>query len=295
MAATTRSILGADQIEAYHRDGYVVPRYQLPGDLLTKLQALTLKLVEDNPGLTNQHMVGPHVPGSGTQNLKSGPGWMDIATHSDILDMIEQIIGPDIVLWGSGIFYKRPLAGPATPWHRDSVYTPIRPLATTTVWIAVFDSVVANGCLRVIPGSHQTKEIGEHVLHGRDDLFLPAGLASSDVDESAAVDVELKAGQMLVFDMFTTHGARTNLGTQYRAGYALRFMPATSQYDHDSAVHTEQKGYGHDTRPLILVRGIDRCGRNDFQRGHPRHAAGGVRETVPGDDGWAALLSDRPS
>jgi ectoine hydroxylase-related dioxygenase (phytanoyl-CoA dioxygenase family) len=82
---------------------------------------------------------------------------MDIASHPDLLDMIEQIIGLDIILWGSGIFYKRELAGPATPWHRDSVYTPIRPLATTTVWIAVFDSVVANGCLRVIPGSHRTK------------------------------------------------------------------------------------------------------------------------------------------
>jgi hypothetical protein len=57
MAATARSILGADQIEAYHRDGYVVPRYRLPDDVLTKLQALTLKLVEDNPGLTDQHML----------------------------------------------------------------------------------------------------------------------------------------------------------------------------------------------------------------------------------------------
>lgn len=279
---TTRPILDLDEIAAYRRNGYVVPRYRLPDDVLGKLQALTLKLVEDNSGLMDQHMVGPHVPGSGAQNLKSGPGWMDIAAHPEIVDMIEQIVGPDIVLWGSGVFYKRALAGPATPWHRDSVYTPIRPLETTTVWIAVFDSVVANGCLRVIPGSHLTREIGEHELHGRDDLFLPAGLASSEVDESIAVDVELKAGQMVVFDMFIIHGARRNLGTQPRAGYALRFMPSTSHYDHGLAVHTEQKGYSHETRPLILVRGVDRCGHNDFQRGHPRSALGSVQATVGG-------------
>jgi hypothetical protein len=50
-------------------------------------------------------------------------------------------------------------------------------------------------------------------------------------------------------------------------------MPSTSHYDHDAAVLRDKPGYGHDTRPLILVRGVDRCGKNDFKRGHPRAAA----------------------
>lgn len=264
-----REILSADEINSYHRDGFVAPQYHLPESDLAKLQALTLKLVEDNPHLADRHMVGPHVPGSGTEGLKSSPGWMDIATHPDIVGMVEQIIGPDIIQWGTGVFHKRAMSGPATPWHRDAEHTPIRPLETTTVWIAIFDSVLANGCLRFIPGSHSAKQIGSHKYIDSDDLVVGNTLDDVEVDESAARDVELKAGQMVLFDIFTIHGARPNRGTQVRAGYALRFMPATSHYDHDAAVLRDKKGYGHHTRPLILVRGVDRCGRNDFRRGHP--------------------------
>ena len=93
-----RSILTLDQIEAYHRNGFVVPSYRLPVNVIAKLQALTLKLIEDNPTLADHHMVGPHVPGSGFEGLKSSPGWQDIAMHPDIVDMVEQIVGPDIIL-----------------------------------------------------------------------------------------------------------------------------------------------------------------------------------------------------
>lgn len=269
MIRSARAVLGQDKVDAYHRDGFVVPNYRLPDKDIGHLQALTLKLVEENADLTGQHMVGPHIPGSGIQNLKSTQGWLDIATHPDIVDMIEEIVGPDIILWGSGIFYKRALAGPATPWHRDAQHTPIRPLATTTAWIAVFDSVIANSCLRFIPGSHAQREIGAHTYVDRDDLIVGNTLSESEFDENTARDVELRAGEMVFFDIYTAHGARHNLGTQARAGYALRFMPATSHYDHDAAVLRDKKGYGHDTRPLILVRGTDRSGRNDFRRGHP--------------------------
>jgi hypothetical protein len=256
-------------MKAYHRDGFIVPPYRLPEKDIAKLQALTLKLIRDNPTLADHHMVGPHVPGSGFEGLKSTPGWLDIATHPHIVDIVEQIVGPDIILWGTGIFHKRALAGPATPWHRDAAHTPVKPLATTSVWIAVFDSLRANGCLRFLPGSHAAKQVGSHAWQDRDDLIFGVTVDDSEVDESKAVDVELRAGEMVLFDIFTIHGPRNNLGEQPRAGYTLRFMPSTSHYDHDAAVLRDKPGYGHDTRPLILVRGVDRCGKNDFQRGHP--------------------------
>jgi len=167
-----RRILSAEQIEAYHRDGFVVPPYRLPEKDIAKLQALTLKLIEDNPTLADHHMVGPHVPGSGFEGLKSRPGWLDIATHPDIVDIVAQIVGPDIILWGTGIFHKRALAGPATPWHRDASHTPVKPLATTSVWIAVFDSLRANGCLRFLPGTHAARQAGNHIWQEADDLIF---------------------------------------------------------------------------------------------------------------------------
>ena len=55
-----------------------------------------------------------------------------------------------------------------------------------------------------------------------------------------------------------------------RLGYAMRYMPPTSWFNHDGAERTEQVSAAHNTRPLFLMRGVDRCGKNDFERGHPQ-------------------------
>ena len=65
------------------------------------------------------------------------------------------------------------------------------------------------------------------------------------------------------------HGAAHNRGSIPRAGYALRFMPSTSHFNHEGAENRTEPGYAHDTRALMLVRGVDRSGKNDFVRGHP--------------------------
>lgn len=267
-------MLSDDEIAAYRRDGFLVPRYRLPAQDLAALQALTAQIVADNPHLVDTPMACPHVPGSGAQGLKSSAAWLPLSLHPGILDIVEQIIGPDIVLWGSNLFYKRPREGPATPWHRDAAYWPICPLATTSVWIAISDSVTENGCLRFIAGSHAAGEPGEHFESKEPGLIIPGTLVAGSFDEDAARDVEMAPGQIVLFDCFTVHGARSNRGTRPRAGYALRFMPASSHYDHDAALtaHRRSPGAAHHTRPLILARGVDRSGRNDFTRGHPKAA-----------------------
>lgn len=264
-----RAVLTAAEVAAYRRDGFLVPQYRLPPALLQRLVALTAQVVQDNPGAIDQPLLGVHIPGSGTQKLKVPHGFADVATHPAILDMVEQLIGPDLILWGSVLFYKRAQQGPVTPWHRDATAYPIEPLATTSVWIAVTDSTRANGCLRFIPGSHAAREAGTHDRTHRPGDYFAGTLDAREFDASRAVDVELQAGQMVVFDVFAVHGARANNGTQARGGYSLRFMPGTSVYLHDAARDREMVGYGHETRALMLVRGADRTGRNDFRRGHP--------------------------
>lgn len=86
------------------------------------------------------------------------------------------------------------------------------------------------------------------------------------------MDVPLEPGQVVLFDVFTIHGSRANLGTASRAGFACRYLPGTSVYFHDQAEVRDQPGYGHESRALMLVRGQDRTGRNDFERGHTRVA-----------------------
>ena len=263
------SILSNEDIENYKRDGYLVPRFRLTSDDLLCLQGLIEQLVTDNPDRLDQAMVSPHIRGSAVQGLRASGNWLPISTHPHIVDMVAQLIGPDIILWGSTVFYKRAIAGPMTGWHRDGQAWPIRPLATTTVWIAVTRSTRENGCLRIIPGSHLPQRLGNHIYKDQNDMMVRLSLAPEEFDQNKAIDIELEAGQMVFFDVYTIHGAGHNLGTTPRAGYALRFMPATSHFDHEGAFNRDMPGYAHDSRALLLVRGEDRSGKNDFVRGHP--------------------------
>lgn len=264
------AVLSDAEVAAYRRDGFLVPRFRLPRRLLEKLQSLTARTIADNPTAVDVPFLGVHIPGSGRQKLNVPHGFMEIAAHPRILDLIEQLIGPDIILWGSVLFHKRAHQGPLTPWHRDASAYPIEPMATTSVWIAVTESTLVNGCLRFIPGSHLAKEVGAHDQTPKEGEYFAGTLDADAFDASRAVDVELEPGQMVVFDVYAVHGARGNAGTQARGGYSLRFMPGTSHYMHDAAQqHGDLPGYGHDTRALTLVRGRDRTGLNDFRRAHP--------------------------
>lgn len=267
-SADRPGILSSEEVEAYNRDGFVVPEYRLDPDSLKRLAEMSERLVANNPHITDSLFACPHMESGGHRKLKTEPGWLDFATHPDILDMVEQLVGPDIILWGTTLFYKTPKEGPATPWHRDARFLPIKPMATTSVWIAVSPCMKDNGCLRCIPGSHLGREIGSHHLDQREDQIFTAGtLDESEYDESTAQDIELEPGQMVLFDIFTIHGSRNNKGARGRAAYSMRYIPSTSHYDHDANEYKDVEAFANHTRRLYLVRGVDKCGLNDFTRG----------------------------
>jgi len=267
---TGPSVLSADEVSAYRRDGFLVPRFRLAGERLEWLQGLAEALLRDNPGRGDEPMVCPHVPGGGVQGIRGNRAWLQVSVDPTLLDMVEQLIGPDIILWGTNCFHKPAGTGRRIPFHRDGRYWPIEPLATCTVWIAIEATDRDNGCLRVVPGSHRAAEVGEHYTSEDPADAIPETLAPGAFDEADAVDVPLEAGQMVLFDVYTIHGSWPNAGSRRRFGYAMRYMPSTSWFHHDAAERREAStANAHHTRPLFLVRGVDRCGRNDFRRGHP--------------------------
>lgn len=271
-----KSLLSAEEIRFFEEEGYLVPKFRFSPDDVAKMQRLTRKVVADNPDMVNQPLVCLHVPGNLVQPVKTTTEWLDIAAHPDLLDMSEQLIGPDLVLWDCGVFYKRSEGGPATPWHRDGVYWPIKPLASLSVWIAVFDSMIENACLRMIPRSHAARQIGRHSKDHKEDVIFQHQLDAKEFDEGTAVDLEMKAGEMVFFTPFTIHGANRNLSSAERAGVAMRYMPSTSHFDRaamDPHHARTSPGAAHHLRPLMLVRGVDRCGKNDFITGHPKAPA----------------------
>jgi hypothetical protein len=92
----------------------------------------------------------------------------------------------------------------------------------------------------------------------------------AEFDPGAAIDIELEPGEMSMHDVYLIHGSNPNRSPRRRAGVAIRYMPATSLFDRGLMTRSAASGYTVDftARPLWLLRGVDRTGRNDFQIGH---------------------------
>lgn len=265
-----KASLAGSEIETFRRDGLVVPRYRLPADVLGALQAALDRLIADNPQVRPEQLISAHIAQGGTENVRGQDAFLQIARAPAMLDMVEPLIGPDIVLWGCQVFCKPPRDGREVPWHQDGRYWPIRPMATVTAWIALDDSTADNGCMRFLPGSHGAGRSYRHRTDERPDLALDLTI-DEDLDLATARDVLLQAGQMSLHDVFLVHGSNPNRSARRRAGLALRYMPAASLFDRAMyEPRTLPNGLKVDyrNRPIWLLRGRDASGRNDFRVGH---------------------------
>jgi hypothetical protein len=262
--------LSVDEIAHYQSQGYVIPSYRLEPAFTTSLQEALNALIANNPGVRPEKLVSAHIEGRNDEGVHGSQRFLDLAMHPPIVDLVAQVLGPDIILWGCHVFCKPAGEGFETPWHQDGHYWPIRPLATCTVWVALEPSTRENGCLRVIPGSHRHQQLHEHLHEDRNDVVLNQRMADGTFDEMQAVDLELQPGQMSMHDVYMIHGAKANTSTQRRTGVALRFMPGSALFDRDLRPLDGKTGVpvSFGTRPLWLLRGQDRTGRNDFQIGH---------------------------
>ncbi len=262
-------MLSRSEVELYKNDGYVVPSFQLSEPKLKVIEQALGELLEQNPGKPNDGMPGAHIVNGNPDGIKGHRDFLALAMDADILDVVQSAIGQDIVLWSTQVFCKNGGVGRKIPWHQDAQYIPIEPLETCTVWIALDHISPENGCLRVIPQSHKEREIFVHEQISDGDLALDLAVRNSDELEQHAVDVVLKPGQMVVFDVMLVHGSEANSSSKRRAGVALRYMPSTSVFDRTkNRLLPGARPIDYSKRPIWLCRGVDRSGKNDFVVGH---------------------------
>jgi ectoine hydroxylase-related dioxygenase (phytanoyl-CoA dioxygenase family) len=260
--------LNDEEIARYRREGWVVPRFRLPPARIAAMVEALEMLLRQNPGVRPEKLVSAHIEGDNGEGVRGSRAFLDLARDPEIVELVSGVLGDDVILWGCHVFCKPAVEGYETPWHQDGHYWPIRPLANCTVWVALEPSTIENGCLRVIPRSHAQQRLYEHLHEDRTDLTLNQRLAH--VDEAAAVDIELQPGEMSLHDVYMIHGARANASGKRRTGAALRYMPSTSVFERNLNPVDGQSGVpvNFARRPLWLVKGRDRSGRNDFSLGH---------------------------
>ena len=172
--------------------------------------------------------------------------WLDeLIRHPRILDAVEDVIGPNILCWGSSFFIKEPRNPGFVSWHQDSTYWGLDPADVITAWVAFSDSNAANGAMRVIPGTHKLDQVTHRDTFNADNLLSRGQEIEVEVDERQARMLELRAGEMSLHHVRLIHGSDPNPSDTRRIGFAIRYIPT----------HVRQVAGTHDS--ATLVRGVD--------------------------------------
>ena len=173
--------------------------------------------------------------------------WLnDLVRHPRILDAVEDVIGPDILCWGTSFFIKEKRNPGFVSWHQDSTYWGLEPPDIITAWVAFTDSNAANGAMRVIPGSHKMDQVPHRDTFAAENLLSRGQEIMVDVDESQAAMLVLAAGEMSLHHVRLIHGSDPNPSDDRRIGFAIRYIPT----------YVRQVAGSHDS--ATLVRGVDR-------------------------------------
>lgn len=233
--------LGTEELARFHRDGVVYPlRGMTAEDALGRARALQAFAADAGAPLTRLLRFKAHLRFRMLEEIARTPA---------ILDAVESLIGPDILVFTSTVWAKPAGDRAYVSWHQDSAYFGLEPHDEVTAWIALTDSQRDNGCLRIMPGSHVGADFSHEETKHPDNLLI-RGQAIRGLDEARALDIELAPGEFSLHQERTVHGSLPNTSARPRIGFAIFYIPPRVR-----------STLGR--RSALLVRGEDRHGHWD--------------------------------
>ncbi|MGB7323859.1 MAG: phytanoyl-CoA dioxygenase family protein [Rubripirellula sp.] len=210
--------LEASDIEAWNRDGYLGPLdvYQAAeiADIRTYFDGLLAQAIAE--GRDSYSISSAH--------LKHGRVW-DMLTNPTIVGYISDLLGENVVGWGSHFFCKMPGDGKSVDWHQDCSYWPLTPTKAVTVWLAIDDSTLENGCMEVYSGSHQFGLIDFETSDADDGNVLDQSVKNPQ-NYGTLQQTPIRAGQISIHSDLLVHGSAPNRSKNRRCGLTLRYCPA---------------------------------------------------------------------
>ncbi len=215
---TDPQALTTAQIDAYNRDGYV-----------KGLRVFSSEEMADHRGYFDELLAKVMASGKdsysiSTAHLTYGRVY-DLITHPRIVAHVRDILGKNVVGWGSHYFCKMPHDGKRVSWHQDASFWPMSPSKTVTVWLAIDDADVANACMRFVPGSHHHGHLTYHLSEDSENNVLNQTVTNAD-QFGDPVDDELQAGEMSLHSDLLLHGSEANESDRRRCGLTLRYCAA---------------------------------------------------------------------
>jgi ectoine hydroxylase-related dioxygenase (phytanoyl-CoA dioxygenase family) len=243
-----KSRLTPEEIEHYRNEGYVLPKGKVFSDekFAALVQHFERKLAEWPKDERPEAMDTPHF---------ADPELNKWALAPEVVDLVEPLLGPDIVLFSTHFICKPMGDGRRVPWHEDSAYWRklLDPMEVATVWLAIDPSTPKNGCMYVIPRSHNTGRMGYSDYEDVDmrESVFPTEILPTQRKDALAVPCELQPNHCSLHDARIQHGSPPNTSDIRRCGWTLRFMPASSKLAEDRI----------DKHLLYLARGRNLAGQ----------------------------------
>jgi non-heme Fe2+,alpha-ketoglutarate-dependent halogenase len=237
--------LTASQVESYNRDGFVRPVEIYSSDEITDIRQYFDRLLEKTIS------AGGNSYSISTAHMKYGRVY-DILTNPRILDHVSDLLGDDVIAWGSHFFCKMPGDGRAVAWHQDASYWPLTPSHAVTVWLAIDDADLENGCMKFIAGSHHSGHLTYRKSSPEEHNVLDQTVENAESFGTIVLD-DLKAGQASIHNDLLLHGSDANMSTRRRCGLTLRYaaahVRAGSQWNEKGIVARGSDPSGHWMNP----------------------------------------------
>lgn len=200
----------------YLRDGYEIRRQAVDAATIAATRrSLDALIAGLKPGERPEWLVEPHV------RAPDWGFWLGLCRHPTLVRNVAEVLGTDeLVLLMSHLIVKPAKDGMRINWHQDLTYWPsVKGRDVCTVWLAIDDADLGNGCMQVIPRTQ-----GEALAFEKaDDDLLKVRINITAEQAAQAIPVELRAGDASLHDALLIHGSEPNTSDRRRAGYTIRF------------------------------------------------------------------------
>ena len=209
--------LSTQEVEQYHRDGYVCP--------------VPVMSASESLGLRRQLEAYESTQGGQLRPVERSRAFLlfkwldDLIRDPRVLDPVEQLIGPDILCWSTIFWIKDAGSKSFVGWHQDNTYWGLSSRNVVTAWFAISDASVDAGCMKVMPGTHQGETLRHEDTYHQDNM-LTRGQVIPGLDESRAVYMPLRAGEMFIWSTLLPHGNGHNQSDLPRLAQYITLNPA---------------------------------------------------------------------
>ncbi len=157
------------------------------------------------------------------------PWLLDIARSPAVIDPVSEILGPDLLIWGSQFFNKDADDGHYVSWHQDATYWGLEPHTVVAAWIAFSPSTPESGCMQVAPKTHRSEILPHKDTFGEGNLLSRGQEIAIDVSTFDTIDVILRPGEMSLHHVKLVHGSEPNRSDKARTGFVIRYIPTSVQ------------------------------------------------------------------